>query len=1041
MYTPDAKRAKKLVAVGASREAAGDMQGALTAYEEAALYAPFDVMIVSKGVALRAKLVQGYVNAAERLAIDGDMNGATHAMGMALQIDPSSSALQERLEQLAAMRGPGSSTDGLPPELPTEGLPVLQPQKVTHSFNLRATDVRNAYEQVATVYGIKVVFDPELPARNVRLRLNDTDFDTAMKVLTAQTGTFWRPVDKQLIFVSADTAEKRKAYDLEMEQTFPLSASLDATEIADLVRVVREMTGIQHIQPSIAAHTVSVRDTVQRVRLAGNIIRAVEQTRGELLLDFDFLEVNRDNALKLGITPPSNIRLIPLDTNLAQQVRSANSLTQLLTLVASVFGTVATGGGASLAALIPPFAAIGGGKSMFLLTMPTFTADFSQGLSTVQSGNQVLLRAQDGKPATFFVGERYPVTLSLLSSSLSTGPSASSGGSASTITQQQFTVGRGPVAMTSGTFQALGAQDLAVVNEIDNTLTILLNQGGTTNPQFVQAASSPIGLGDPRTTSPDIPPAIATGTFFTKTNSYADLLVSDPVANTVTLLLGNNDGSFVAQKPVIAVGKQPSSIAVGQFNTNKDANYGFVVTNFTDNTYSVFTGNGDGTFTQVSGSPFALATTETGPYAIAVGDFNADGKSDLAIVNETSNNVAILQGNGDGTFKEFTNSPVAVGRLPVAIASGVLSGSTGPGLIVVNQEDNDVSILLGDGTGTFLNSTQSPLVTGTTPSSVAIGSVGATNGFAVTNTADGTVTVYVDLGGGLFTPQLEPNAGASPGVILVGNFANTSDLDVAVTNNISGADGQVTLITGLASLIAGTDIAEQPYPGSEFIDLGLKVKATPSLNENHEVTLQLEVEIKALTGTSINGIPVLSNRNVTQTVRLREDQPSLVVGLLDNEETKSITGIPGLATLPGVGYAFGGRNNTLNDTELLVIVTPRRVRLPMRFPKPFMQVAAILAVAAPSAPMLRSRRLPSRPPRNPRASHPRLSQRPRRHSNRHRIRRRRRLRRSRLRSRNLNRISHNRIRRSSLLRNKQQKQTRRHLTNGEAHSYEDFFRG
>jgi general secretion pathway protein D len=50
-----------------------------------------------------------------------------------------------------------------------------------------------------------------------------------------------------------------------------------------------------------------------------------------------------------------------------------------------------------------------------------------------------------------------------------------------------------------------------------------------------------------------------------------------------------------------------------------------------------------------------------------------------------------------------------------------------------------------------------------------------------------------------------------------------------------------------------------------------------------------------------------------------------VAGLLDNEETKSLSGIPGLANLPGVGYAFGQRNNTSNDTELLIVVTPRRM--------------------------------------------------------------------------------------------------------------------
>ena len=103
------------------------------------------------------------------------------------------------------------------------------------------------------------------------------------------------------------------------------------------------------------------------------------------------------------------------------------------------------------------------------------------------------------------------------------------------------------------------------------------------------------------------------------------------------------------------------------------------------------------------------------------------------------------------------------------------------------------------------------------------------------------------------------------------------------------------------------------------------MKATPSVHEDNEVTLQLEFEIRALSGSSVNGIPIITNRTVSQTVRLKEDEPSIIAGLLDREETKSLSGIPGLANLPGAGYAFGQRSTTSADTELLIVVTPRRM--------------------------------------------------------------------------------------------------------------------
>jgi general secretion pathway protein D len=108
------------------------------------------------------------------------------------------------------------------------------------------------------------------------------------------------------------------------------------------------------------------------------------------------------------------------------------------------------------------------------------------------------------------------------------------------------------------------------------------------------------------------------------------------------------------------------------------------------------------------------------------------------------------------------------------------------------------------------------------------------------------------------------------------------------------------------------------------------VKATPTLHDDNEVTLQLEFEIKALSGSNQNGIPIISNRSVTQAVRLKEEETSLVTGLLNREETKTITGLPGFANLPVAGYLFGVRDNSFTNDELLILITPRRVRAPIR---------------------------------------------------------------------------------------------------------------
>jgi type II secretory pathway component GspD/PulD (secretin) len=930
MIKPDPKQAKKLVEYGQKQEASGAFEAALAAYQEAARYAPFDITIVSKAAELRSKMIRSYSDNAERLALDGNLQAATEALAAALTLDPSNKVVLDRMQEMEAMR---TQSKDFPVEERPEGLPKVVPEKVIRSFHLQ-TDTRSAYEQVAASYGIKATFDPELPSRNVRLRVDNVDFDTAMKVLTAETATFYRALDSKLIFVAADTAEKRRQYEPEIEQTFVLSSSITAADMTEVVRAVRELTGIQKVQQNNNAHSLTVRDTVPRVQLAGEIVRDLEAARGELLLEIDVLEVDRNKALQYGITPPASVTAY-YPAGLVNALRTATSLTALLTLLTSIFGSAASGAGITgLGASIPPIVAFGGGKSTFLLSVPSAAASFSESLSLVRSGQQVLMRAQDGKPATFFLGERYPITLSLLSGSLgSTGFTPSVGGTAQTpLSNEQFTVGNGPVSMVTADFRQIGNSDLAVLNEIDNTITILLNQGLGAPLQFAQAPNSPISLGTARTSPPPVPPQIATGSLNSNTDALPDLLVTDPVANTVTVLLQTAaaDGTFTIQPKPIAVGKEPSGIVIGEFNSNNNGNLGFVVTNFADNTYSVFVGNGDGTFTQVTGSPFPLPAGATGPIAITSADFNQDGIPDLAIVNQTSKNVTILKGNGNGTFTEFTNSTLTTGNTPVAIASGTLSGSTGPGLAIVNQKDNTMTVYLGNGNGTFVTSSQSPIATDTTPNGIVIEDFleEGLGGIAVTNTGSNTVTVYADLGSGLFTNALEPAAGTAPFAIVAGDFASSTFPDIAVTNDLSGSAGMVTLLISPTSLVSNPGITQQPYPGSEYEDIGLKIKATPSVNENKEVTLQLDFDIKALAGSSVNGIPVITNRTITQTVRLKEDETSIVSGLFDDQETKTLTGIPGLARIPGVWPIFGSRNNTTDDSELLILITPRKMRLP-----------------------------------------------------------------------------------------------------------------
>jgi hypothetical protein len=184
------------------------------------------------------------------------------------------------------------------------------------------------------------------------------------------------------------------------------------------------------------------------------------------------------------------------------------------------------------------------------------------------------------------------------------------------------------------------------------------------------------------------------------------------------------------------------------------------------------------------------------------------------------------------------------------------------------------------------------------------------------NQQDNTVSVFLSLGNGSFTPALSLPTGNAPVALASGDFNGDARRDLVASNRASSS---VTLTLNSTTIPVSPNAPLTSYPASQYIDVGLKVNATPRIHPNDEVTLKLQFEISALSGQSANGIPIIGNRVVEQVVRLRENQTSILGGMIESNEAHAITGP---ATAIG-----GSRNNTQTDTELLIAITPRQIRL------------------------------------------------------------------------------------------------------------------
>jgi hypothetical protein len=148
------------------------------------------------------------------------------------------------------------------------------------------------------------------------------------------------------------------------------------------------------------------------------------------------------------------------------------------------------------------------------------------------------------------------------------------------------------------------------------------------------------------------------------------------------------------------------------------------------------------------------------PFSVAIGDLNDDGKPDLAVGNNGANSVSVLRGNGDGSFGAKTD--YATGSAPYSVVIGDLNGDGKPDLAVVNYNSSTVSALRGNGDGTF--GARTDFGTGTNPISVAIGDLNGDGkpDLAVANYSSSTVSVLINTGVGVTgvgpTPTGPPRA-------------------------------------------------------------------------------------------------------------------------------------------------------------------------------------------------------------------------------------------------------------------------------------------
>ena len=127
------------------------------------------------------------------------------------------------------------------------------------------------------------------------------------------------------------------------------------------------------------------------------------------------------------------------------------------------------------------------------------------------------------------------------------------------------------------------------------------------------------------------------------------------------------------------------------------------------------------------------------------------------------------------------------------------------------------------------------------------------------------------------------------------------------------------------SQVLGNQSYVPPFPSVSYEDLGLNVKAKPVVHSTGDVSLQLELQVRSLTGQADNGVPVISNREYKGSINLKDGEPAVVAGMVSHNDMYSMSGIPGFGYVPLLNQAMVSNTKQADDDELMIIMTPHVV--------------------------------------------------------------------------------------------------------------------
>ncbi|HZY61360.1 MAG TPA: cohesin domain-containing protein [Edaphobacter sp.] len=412
---------------GQEAEVRQDYDTAYEDYRQATLKDPKDLRYKAHFERMRFQAAVSHIDRGRVLRQSGDINGALSEFLRAREIDPSNQTAQQEIDSIQHPEGPKAAVTApsTPPANPetamqSEALSEIRsmagPIQLKPVSNVSITlhmveDTKNIYQAIGKLAGINVLFDPDYVSKRIPIDLTTVTLADALRIVGTVSGTFYKPVTSNTIFVAQNTPTKRRELEEQAVQTFYLtnaSQQNDANEILTAIRnLLDPATAKIYLVPS--QNALVMRATPDQLMMAQKLLNDLDRARPEVVVDVAILEVNRDKMRKLGLSLPQQVTITPQATPGTTSTSSGSSSTDnnnnnnntpsnftLNSLAHMNANNFAVGiSGATLDALLTD-------SDTRILQNPS-------------------IRASDGQQATLKIGSRIPIATGSYNAGVSTG--------------------------------------------------------------------------------------------------------------------------------------------------------------------------------------------------------------------------------------------------------------------------------------------------------------------------------------------------------------------------------------------------------------------------------------------------------------------------------------------------------------------------------------------------------------------------------------------------------------------------------------------